>query len=123
MTVLADARLLVADRRSRRGQQGFILITGLAVWTLVGGVVMFALLGMTVAAAKLASAQAANAQEARAIEGALETAMVVVQTDQSEQLSVPADKTGGKCGAPLGRETGNLGVEDGLGNVVTVEAT
>ena len=51
MTVLTGARRILADRRSRCGQQGFILITGLAVWTLVGGVVMFALLGMTVAAA------------------------------------------------------------------------
>lgn len=115
---LNDARL-----HRHRGQGGFALLTGLAVWLLVGGVTMLALLDMTMSATRQVKVQQESAQQVRAIEGAMDTAISLIQVDASGRRSTPTGKEDLSCEEPLGGSDSGLVVEDGMGNTVTVTAT
>ena len=110
-------------RRGRRDQRGAALIAGLSVWLLVGGVVMAALLQMTLSASRVASIGVERAQEVRALDGALETAVVVVQTDPSGRRAMPSDDADGSCLSELGTANAGLAYDDSLGNTVTVTSS
>lgn len=106
-----------------RGQGGFILLTSLAMWMLVGGAIMVALLGMTLSVTSQAKVQREHAQQVRAVDGALETAVAQVQIDPSGRVGLPTGKGDGTCTAGLDNPRDELVVDDGLGNAVTVTAT
>ena len=106
-----------------RGQGGFVVITALAVWLLVGGAVMIALLNMTLSVSNQAAMQAEDAQQARAIDGALETAVAPIQIDPSGRIGQPSGKDDGSCEAGLDNPKDDLLFDDGLGNTVTVTAS
>ncbi len=108
---------------SQRGQGGFVLIAGLAVWLLVGGVAMIALLQMTISATTQARIQAEKAQQERAIDSALETAVTQIQIDPSGRIGQPTGKDDGSCDAALANSGADLVVDDGLGNSITVTAS
>jgi cellulase/cellobiase CelA1 len=116
-------QFLSARRHAGRGQGGFVVITALAVWLLVGGAVMIALLNMTLSVSNQARLQAESAQEARSIDGALETAVTQIQIDPSGRIGQPTGKDDGSCEAGLTNSGDELVVDDGLGNSVAVTAT
>lgn len=108
-------------RLRHRGQGGFAILTALAIWMMVSSVVMVALLGMTVSVTEQAQAQEEEAQQVRAVDGALETAVVVIQTDPSGKVAVPTGKDDG-CAAGLDHSGDALVLDDGLGDLVSVTA-
>lgn len=118
--VIARWHRLAGAQSTRRGQSGFALLAGMAVWALVGGVMMVALLGMTLSASTQADMGSARAQRLRAIDSALETAVAVIQMDPSGRIALPTGDGG--CAQPLG-DGGGLSYEDGTGNSVVVTAT
>jgi septal ring-binding cell division protein DamX len=119
------ARAMIVERwrhlrAERGGQSGFVIMAGLAVWTLVGGLTMAALLSMTMLSTNLASSDDERAQQLRAIDGALETAVVAIQVDPSGRVGLPAGD--GTCVEPVGGEQG-MTYADGLGTTVVVSST
>lgn len=120
---MTGAHLLAARRSASRGQGGFVILTALGVWMLVGGVVMVALLGMTLSVTSQAAIQRERAQQIRAVDGALETAVAQVQIDPSGRVAQPTGKDDGSCAAGLDNSKDEFVVDDGLGNAVTVTAS
>lgn len=110
----------IRDRASNRGQSGFVLLAGLTVWLLVGGVMMSVLLDMTLNATQRATFDAQRAQQLRGIDAAMETALLVIQTDGTGTVAVP-DGKGGCAAGPGGAP--ELRYEDGLGAVIEVTAS
>lgn len=121
----AEARLaaFVERRRRARGQGGAVLLAGLMVWTLTGGIIMAALLDMTTSSLLIAQRSSEQAQQLRAVDGALETAVTAIQIDPSGRVGLPDGKDTGGCAADLGGRDGALRYDDGLGNEVLVTAT
>jgi type II secretory pathway pseudopilin PulG len=103
-----------------RGQSGFVIMAGLTVWTLVGGITMAALLTMTMLSTNVASKDDVRAQQLRAIDAALETAVVAIQVDPSGRVGLPSGD--GSCVEPVGGPKG-LEYADGLGTTVVVSST
>ena len=100
----------ISDRSAVRGQGGFVIMAGLAGWMLVGGVVMTALLGMTLSVAQQAHLQSEAAQTARSLDGALQVAVAQIQTDATGTVGVPNGKGDGVCVAGVGPKGGKLAV-------------
>lgn len=98
----------LGDHAARRGQGGFVIMAGLAGWTLISGVLMTALLGMTLSVAQQAHLQSVSAQQARAIDGALQVGVAQIQIDQTGTVGVPTGKKNGDCVAGLGPKGGKL---------------
>ena len=111
------------DRRASQGQGGFVIMAGLMVWMTVGGMAMVALLSMTTSATMQATQQATRAQQLRALDAALETAVVEVQIDPSGRVGQPTGKDDGSCESELGASGKGLVYDDGLGNQVTVTSS
>ncbi len=107
-----------------RGQGGFIVMAGLAVWLLVGGLVMTALLGMTLSVLQQAKVQSENSQAARAVDGALEAGITNLQIDATGRKGVPTGKEDGSCLAGLANNGKDLVVAatDGVGAVTVTTA-
>ncbi|HNJ22705.1 MAG TPA: hypothetical protein PLF94_05165, partial [Microthrixaceae bacterium] len=123
---VARIRDAASARWARRGgQSGFVVMAGLAVWMLVGGIVMTSLLGMTLSVAQQSKLQAEASRDARAIDGALEVAVATLQTDSTGKAGVPTGKGDGSCVAGVGPRGGALVVpgDDESGGPVTVSAT
>jgi hypothetical protein len=78
---------------------------------------------MTMSATTQAQAQQQQAQEARSIDGALETAVTQIQIDPSGRVGQPTGSDDGSCEAGLANSGDGLVVDDGFGNSVTVTAT
>ena len=114
----ADA--LRARLRAPRGQGGFVVITALAVWLLVGGAVMIALLNMTLSVSNQARLQAESAQQTRAVDGALETAIVQIQIDPSGRIGQPTGNDDGSCEAGLANPGDELEVDLSSGTVTNL---
>lgn len=112
----------ITGRVAQRGQGGFIILAGLAMWTLVGGMMMAALLGMTLSSQAIAAIGSERSQQARALDSALELAVVALQVDSSATVGVPTGKNGEcKAGPGKDRKAGqSLLYDDTLGNVVEV---
>ncbi len=120
---LARFRNAVYARWADRGaQSGFVVMAGLAVWMLVGGVVMTALLGMTLSVAQQSKLQAQASRNARSVDGALEVAVATLQTDPTARAGVPTGRGDGSCAAGLGSGGGDLVVagDESTGVPVTV---
>lgn len=100
----------IAARSAARGQGGFVIMAGLAGWMLVGGVVMTALLGMTLSVAQQARLQSEAAETARSLDGALQVGVVQIQTDATGAVGVPNGKGDGVCVAGVGPKGGKLAV-------------
>lgn len=94
-------------------------MAGLAVWLLVGGLVMTALLGMTLSVLQQTKIQTESSQVARAIDGALEVGITNLQVDTTGRKGVPTGKEDGSCLAGLATNGKNLVVAavDGVGPV------
>lgn len=118
-SVLGRLRTRVASR----GQGGFVIIAGLVVWMLVGGVTMVALLSMTTSATRQASIGSLRAQQMRALDAALETAVAEIQIDPSGRVGLPTGSDDGSCQSGLGTTGEGLSYDDGMGNTVLVTAT
>ncbi len=99
-----------------------MLLAGLMVWTLTG-IVMAALLDMTTSSLLIAQRSSEQAQQLRAVDGALETAVAAIQIDPSGRVGLPDGKDTGGCAADLGDRDGALRFDDGLGNEVLVTST
>ena len=95
------ARLL-ADRWARRGQGGFALMTGLAIWAGVSGITMVALLNMTMTSSRIAASQAATAAQFRAVDAAMETAVNQVSRDPDALIGAATGRGDDSCVEPLG---------------------
>ncbi len=65
----------IRRRLAARGQSGMVLMAGLVVWVGLCGVSMVALLNMTMSSSRIATTQAEQAQQSRAVDSALETAV------------------------------------------------
>ena len=98
-------------------------MAGLAVWLLVGGVVMTALLGMTLSVAQQARIQREGSQAAREVDGALEVGVVQLQVDRTGKKGVPTGKGDGSCRAGVGSNGKDLVVDAGDDGRVTVTAS
>ena len=95
------ARLL-ADRSARRGQGGFALMTGLAIWVGVSGITMVALLNMTMTTSRITASQAASAAQFRAVDAAMETAVTQVSRDPDALIGAATGRADESCVQPLG---------------------
>jgi hypothetical protein len=115
-------RTFIDRRRRAVGQSGAVLLAGLMVWTLTGGIVMAALLDMTTSSLLIAQRSSEQAQQLRAVDGALETAVAAIQIDPSGRVGLPDGKDSGGCAADLGDRDGAMRYDDGLGNEVLVTA-
>ena len=100
----------IGRRSAVRGQGGFVIMAGMAGWMLVGGVVMTALLGMTLSVAQQAHLQSEAAENARSLDGALQVAVAQIQTDATGTVGVPNGKGDGVCVAGVGPKGGKLAV-------------
>ncbi|UDY34033.1 cellulose binding domain-containing protein [Dermatobacter hominis] len=107
----------------RGGQGGFVIMAGLAAWLLVGGVVMTALLGMTLSVAQQARVQREGSQAARAVDGALEVGVTQLQVDRTGKKGVPTGKGDGSCRAGVGSNGGDLVIDAGTDGLVVVTAS
>jgi cellulase/cellobiase CelA1 len=77
---------------------------------------------MTLTSTRIATAQEADAQRLRAVDGALTAALVVLQRDPSGARTAPEGDD--RCAAPLGDgPAGALRVDDGLGETVAVTSS
>lgn len=119
---MSPAHLVERLRRrvAARGQGGFVIIAGLAVWMLVGGVLMIALLDMTFSATRQASIGSLRSQQTRALDAALETAVAGIQIDPSGRVGLPTGKDDGGCASGLGPAGEGLTYDDGMDNTVLV---
>ena len=95
-------RQLTADRLARRGQGGFALMAGLAIWVGVCGISMVALLNMTMTSSRIATKQAEAATELRAVDSAMETAVAQVRMDPDAVIGASTGKGDGTCIQQLG---------------------
>ena len=117
-------RQLTADRLARRGQGGFALMAGLAIWVGVCGISMVALLNMTMTSSRIATKQAEAATELRAVDSAMETAVAQVRMDPDAVIGASTGKGDGTCIQQLGaRGSDALEYRDDTGILVTVTAT
>lgn len=117
-------RQLTADRLARRGQGGFALMAGLAIWVGVCGISMVALLNMTMTSSRIATKQAEAATELRAVDSAMETAVAQVRMDPDAVIGASTGKGDGTCIQQLGaRGSDALEYRDDSGILVTVTAT
>jgi cellulase/cellobiase CelA1 len=106
-----------------RGQGGIALMAVLVVWVLVGGLGMVALLNMTATSTRIAAAQRESAQQARALDAAMETAVNLIEQDPSGRMSDPDADGSGDCLGRLGRPGDDgVGYDDGLGTWVRVRS-
>lgn len=109
-----------ARRHLARSQSGFAILAGLMVWMMLGGVLMVALLNMTMAANTQAINDATRAQQLRAVDAALETTVAAIQVDPSGRVGLPTGKGG--CEEQVGTPDG-LFYDDAEGNTVQVTAS
>ncbi len=116
-------RRLLTDRLEHRGQGGFALMAGLAIWVGVSGVTMVALLNMTMTSSRIASTQAATAAQFRAIDAAMETAVTQVIGDPDALIGAATGLDDESCVEPIGAEgSDGLHYRDDHGILVTVTA-
>lgn len=120
---MTPIELLRSRRRLAGSQGGFALLAGLLAWLLAGSMMMVALLDMTSSATRQVAVQHERSQQARALDGALETAVAQIQIDPSGRIGQPTGKDDLSCEAGLDNPKDDLVYDDGLGNTVTVRAT
>ncbi len=112
----AAGRFVVRLRRRiarGRGEQGAVVMAGIAMWMLVGGVAMTTLMSMSLSVAQQASMQAKASEAAREIDGALQVGVVQIQIDDSGTKGVPIGKAEGGCASGLGPGGAVLAVDGG----------
>ena len=120
---IGSTRRVFADRLARRGQGGFALMAGLAIWVGVSGVTMLALLNMTMTSSRIAANQAESAVQFRAVDAAMETAVTQISRDPDALIGATTGRGDGSCVEPLGRP-GSEGLQyrDDHGVLVVVTA-
>lgn len=115
-------RAVLQRRWAARDQRGLAVMTGLVFYVGASSLGLVALLTMSFTSTRIAVNQERGAQQLRAVDGAMATAVVELQRDPKGTRSAPTGDGG--CVSPLGSDKdGALRVDDGMGDVVLVYAS